>query len=70
MSENYTLQLKKRPWYEWTLWALWFIAELFILQNAISSSTELEPRAGTIFWVTFFVLLVVAGAIWFMRRSK
>jgi len=70
MSENISIQLKKRSWYEWLLWALWFVLELFILQNALASGQELEPRAATIFWVTFFVLLVIGGVVWFLRRDK
>jgi hypothetical protein len=70
MSDNMVIEVKKRPWYEWLLWALWFIAEIFILQNALASSGELEPRAATIFWVMFFVLLIAGGVVWFMRRNK
>lgn len=69
MSDNFTLEIKKRPWYEWALWAVWFLAELFVLQNAIASSGELEPRAGGIFWVVFFILLVAGGIVWYMRRD-
>lgn len=70
MSDKYVIEIKKRPWYEWLLWVIWFFAGLFILQNAIASSGELEPRAAMIFWITFVVLLVVGGVVWFMRRSK
>lgn len=70
MSDKYMIEIKKRPWYEWLLWAIWLLTEVSILQMAVSSSAELEPRAGTIFWISFFVLLVVGGVIWFMRRSK
>jgi len=70
MSEKYVIEIKKRPWYEWLLWAAWLFAEVFILQNAIASKSELEPRAATLFWVTFFVLLVAGAIVWFMRRNK
>ena len=70
MSDKYVIEIKKRPWYEWLLWVIWFVAGLFILQNAIASGGELEPRAAMIFWITFIVLLVVGGVVWFMRRSK
>ena len=70
MSEDYTIQIKKRAWYEWLLWAIWFFLEIFIMQNAIASGQELEPRAATIFWVVFAVLLVAGVAVWFVRRSK
>lgn len=70
MSDNYDIEIKKRNWYEWLLWAIWLVAEVFILQNAIASKSELEPRAATLFWIMFVVLLVGAAVVWFMRRSK
>ena len=70
MSDKYVIEIKKRPWYEWLLWAVWIFVELFILQNAIASGAELEPRAGMLFWVSFFVILIIGGVVWFMRRSK
>ncbi len=70
MDDKYTIEIKKRAWYEWLLWGIWLVVEAFILQNAIASSAELEPRAATIFWITFIVLLVGAAVVWFMRRSN
>jgi hypothetical protein len=70
MSDKYTIEIKKRPWYEWLLWALWLLVELFVLQNAFGSGAELEPRAATLFWVIFFVLLVAGGIVWYLRRDK
>jgi hypothetical protein len=70
MSDHYNVEIKKRAWYEWLLWAIWLVVEALILQNAIASSAELEPRATIIFWVMFAVLLVGAAVVWFMRRSK
>ena len=70
MAENSTIEVKKRPWYEWVLWAIWFLAVIFLLQNAVASGQELEPRAATIFWVTFFVLLLAGGVVWYLRRGK
>jgi uncharacterized membrane protein YecN with MAPEG domain len=70
MSDKYMVEIKKRPWFEWVIGAIWLFTEVFVLQNAIASTGELEPRAATLFWVTFFVLLVVGVIVWFMRRSK
>jgi hypothetical protein len=70
MSEKYIVEIKKRPWYEWLLWVIWLFAEVSLFQMAVASGGELEPRAATIFWVIFVVLLVIAGVVWFMRRSK
>jgi len=70
MNDKYLIEIKKRPWYEWLLWAGWLFVELTLLQMAISSSAELEPRAQTLFWITFFVLLIAGAIVWFMRRNK
>jgi len=70
MSEKMTIEFKKRPWYAWLLWAIWLLAELFTLQNAIASGNELEPQAATIFWVIFFILLIAGGVVWYLRRDK
>jgi len=69
MSDKYVIEIKKRRWYEWVLWVLWLVVEAFVLQCAIASGLELEPRAATIFWVVFAVLFVGAAIIWFMRRK-
>lgn len=68
MSESITIKIKKRPWYEWLLWAIWAFILVFIYQNAVSSGAELEPRAATIFWVSFIVWLLAGAVIWFTRR--
>ena len=70
MSEKMTIEIKKRPWYEWVLWALWLFVEYFTMRNAIASGQELEPRAATIFWVVFFILLIAGGVVWYLRRDK
>jgi hypothetical protein len=70
MSDKYTISVKKRPLTEWILWALWLILEIFVVQNAIASGQELEPRAAAIFWVTFVVLLLAGAVVWFVRRNK
>jgi hypothetical protein len=69
MSDNYTIQVKKRPWYAWLLAAIWLALELFLVQNAVASSRELEPQAAMIFWISFAVLLVVGLVVWFIRRE-
>jgi hypothetical protein len=70
MSENVVVQVKKRPWYEWVLWILWVVILFFIVQNAVASGAELEPRAATIFWVTGIVWLIAGVLIWFARRRS
>ncbi len=70
MTDKFVIEIKKRPWYEWLLWAIWLALEAFVLQNAFASGRELEPRAATIFWITFVALLIGGATVWFMRRSK
>ena len=70
IPQTISITIAKRPWYEWLLWALWVVAEVFIAQNAIASSQELEPQAALIFWVTFAVLLVGGAIVWFVRRNR
>lgn len=70
MSDKYVIEIKKRPWYEWLLWAGWLIVELALLQMAVASKSELEPRAQTLFWISFFVILIGGAVVWYMRRTK
>jgi len=70
MSDKYVIEIKKRPWYEWILWAVWLFLLIFIYQNAVTSGHELEPRAAAIFWVSFVVLALGGGVVWFVRRDK
>ena len=68
--KTFSIQIMKRPWYEWALWVVWLAVELFVLQNAMASGAELEPRAASIFWMTFVVLLLGGGIVWFVRRAR
>lgn len=70
MTEKLSIEIKKRTWYEWLIMAVWVMVEIFTLQCAIASGGELEPRAATLFWVVFFVLLIAGGVVWFLRRDK
>jgi hypothetical protein len=70
MSDKYVIEIQKRPWYEWVLWAGWLFAQIVIVQNALASRVELEPRAEMLSWISFFVFLIVGGVVWYMRRSK
>lgn len=68
-EEAITVQVKKRAWYVWLLWAAWFALLVFTAQNALASGQEMEARAATIFWITFAVLLIAGGVVWFVRRN-
>jgi len=69
-KQHFTIKIAKRAWYEWALWAIWALGLLFILQNALTSGAELEPRAATIFWITFAVWLLGGVIVWFIRSNK
>ena len=69
-DKQMTITISKRPWYEWLLWAVWFAVSLFVLQNALASGQELEPRAATLFWITFVILLLGGGIVYFIRRAR
>ena len=67
---TFKIAVARRPWYEWLLWIIWLLVEFFLFQNAISSGQELEPRAATIFWITFGVLLLGGVIVWITRRAR
>lgn len=69
-QKHITVNIAKRPWYEWLLWALWFVADIFVLQNALASGEELEPRAAMLFWITLVILLLGGGIVFFIRRAR
>jgi hypothetical protein len=70
MSDYYNIQLKKRPWYVWILWAVWFALLVFIAQNAVASSQELESRAAATFWISFAVVFVAGLVVAIVRRNE
>jgi hypothetical protein len=69
-SSNIKIEVVRRPWYEWVLWAVWLLVEIVLVQNALASAAELEPRAATIFWITFAVLLLGGVIVWITRRAR
>ena len=70
MTEKTMLEITKRPWYTWLAWILWVVLDIFLIQNALASSRELEPMAATIFWIMFFVILIGGMVVYFLRRNK
>lgn len=70
MNDKLVITIKKRSWLEWLLWAVWLFAEAALLQMAVTSAGELEPRAQSLFWIMFVVLLIAGAIVWFMRRNK
>jgi len=70
MSETIVIKVRKRSWIEWSGWAIWFIGIIFLIQNAVTSAHELEPRAGLILWVTLAAWLLAGLVVWFVRRDR
>ena len=64
------IKVRPRPIVEWVLWVVWLAVEVFMLQNALSSGTELQSTAAVIFWVLFFVLLIAGAVVWVIRKPK
>ncbi len=64
------IEILRRPWYEWVLWAGWLIVLVILAQTAIASAQELEPRVSMINWVIFGVLLLGGAIVWFVRRAR
>lgn len=58
---------RNRPWYAWLVWLIWLALLAFLVQNAMGSSAELEPRAAMIFWVSAGVVLLAGVVINFVR---
>ena len=67
-DDDYTIRIRRRPWWMWLLGALWLAAEIIFLQTAIASHRESEPRAAAISWVIVIVLGIAGVLLW--RRRK
>ncbi len=59
----------RRPWYIWPMGLAWVALLVFLVQNALASGTELEPRAAMIFWVSAGVVLLF-GLVFGAMRGK
>ena len=53
---TFTIEIRKRPWWFWTLAVLWIPLEVLCLQTALASERESEYRAAAIGWIAFGVL--------------
>jgi H+/Cl- antiporter ClcA len=72
MATNVQTRKSARVWLEAAAWGVWVLLLVFLLQNAIASGNELEPRAATLFWTTFVVVLLgglVVGAVRWMKKT-
>jgi hypothetical protein len=63
-------RIPKRPWYEVVALIFWIALIAFLVQNAVGSSAELEPRAAMIFWVSTVVVLLAGLVIGFVRSKQ
>ena len=69
-KDTFEIKVAKRPWYAWVLWGVWLFLLIFFAQNAIASRAEFVPRATTIFWAMFAILLVGGGIVYYIRRQE
>lgn len=70
MTEKTSTNTRIRSLIEWGGWAVWIFMAVFLLQNAVASGQELEPRATTIFWVSLVVWLLAGAVVWFIRSRR
>lgn len=59
-----------RSWFEFIIWVVWGVFELFFIQSAFASYKEFEPRAGIIFTGFAVVSLISAYFMLLIRRDK
>ncbi len=71
MSDNkFNISFYKRPWPIVLMGAFWLLLEIFIIQTALASSYEREPRAVLISWIFAIVLAAVYVAVWLRTIKK
>lgn len=66
----YLIRIRHRSWYEWIIILIWLGIEIFLLQNAFSSYSENEPRAGFIFFLLCFLWLSAGLIVNFLRGTN
>jgi len=51
-------------------WGAWFILVLFLIQNAVASRLENEPRAALLYWMLVFALVLGGGIVYLSRKTR
>ena len=69
-GDRHTLTIRKRMWWVWLLAAVWLVVEIVLVQTAVASSWEGEPRAAVINWTFAAVLAAVGLRLWFRPSGK
>ena len=64
------VRIRKQPWYTWLTWLVWAGLLVFLIQNALGSAAEMEPRAAMIFWVSTGVVFLAGIVIAFVRANR
>jgi peptidoglycan/LPS O-acetylase OafA/YrhL len=59
-----SITVRKRPWWTWLAAAAWLLVEILLVQTAIASGWEEEPRAAAISWVLAVALVIAGLAAW------
>jgi uncharacterized iron-regulated membrane protein len=68
-TDVFTITIRRRRWWFWALAGLWLLLELLLLQTALASVAEGEPRAATISGIAAIVL-AAAGVLLWLRRGQ
>ena len=63
-GERLTLSVHKRRWWVWLVASLWLAVEIVLVQTAVASSWEHEPRAAAISWTMAAVLAAIGIRLW------
>jgi hypothetical protein len=68
-KSHYEIKIVRRPWYQWVFSGIWLFLEIVFFQAAIASYDEFEPRAATVYWALFGILLLGGFTVWIVRRQ-
>jgi hypothetical protein len=69
-NNNYSVQIRKRPWWFWAIAVVWLLIVLFFLNVGAGSTAELQPQAATMGYVTAVVLFILGGAGYLFERKR
>ncbi len=67
---HHSLQIRKRPWAIWGILLLLCATEMILIQTALASHREHEPRAAAISWAIAAVVAIATAIVWRHRPSR
>ena len=69
-GHQFSLHVRRRPWYAWATWIVFGLWCLFWAEAALGSWQETEPRAYAISLVVLLVSLIVGFHVWLWRHLR